>query len=204
MAMKLLGSRAAEERREAEAQAKIAKTESAEEARLRRRAQHEKAQREGLQAEEMRRLHLEEGVDTLDDDEADALTHLDALIGTPLAGDDILEAIPVCAPWAALSRFKYKVKLQPGQQKKGKAVREVLGRWTKDGSDPRRIDFQAQDTERIWPREAELIKCWRDVEIMGVIPVKQVRVMMAGGGADKGKGRGGKGGGRGGKGSKRR
>lgn len=204
MAMKLLGSRAAEERREAEAQAKVAKTESAEEARLRRRAQHEKAQREGLQAEEMRRLHLEEGVDTLDNDEADVLTHLDALIGTPLAGDEILEAIPVCAPWAALSRFKYKVKLQPGQQKKGKAVREVLGRWTKDGSDPRRIDFQAQDTERIWPREAELIKGWRDVEIMGVIPVKQVRVMMAGGGADKGKGRGGKGGGRGGKGSKRR
>lgn len=204
LAMKLLGSRAAEEKREADAQAKIAKTESAEEARLRRRAQHEKAQREGLEAEEMRRLHLDDGVDTLEDDEADVLTQLDALIGTPLPGDEILEAIPVCAPWAALSRFKYKVKLQPGQQKKGKAIREVLGRWAKDGSDPRRIDVQAQDTERIWPREAELIKSWRDVEIMGVIPVKHVRVMMAGGGADKGKARGGKGGGRGGKGSKRK
>uniref|UniRef100_A0A2D3UN01 Ribosome quality control complex subunit 2 n=1 Tax=Ramularia collo-cygni TaxID=112498 RepID=A0A2D3UN01_9PEZI len=204
LAMKLLGSRAAEERRDADAQAKVAKIESAEEARLRRRAQHEKAQREGLEAEEMRRLHLEEGVDTLDDDEAEVLTELDALVGTPLAGDEILEAIPVCAPWAALSKFKYKVKLQPGQQKKGKAVREILGRWVKDGSDPRRIDSQAQDTERIWPREAELIKGWRDVEIMGVLPVKTVRVMMAGGGADKIKGRGGKGGGRGGKGSKKR
>lgn len=204
LAMKLLGSRAAEERKEADAKAKVAQVESAEEARLRRRAQHEKAQKEGLQAEEMRRLHLEDGADTLDDDEADVLTELDALIGTPLAGDEILEAIPVCAPWAALSKFKYKVKLQPGQQKKGKAVREILGRWAKDGSDPRRIDSQAQDTERIWPREAELIKGWRDVEIMGVLPVKTVRVMMSGGGADKGKGRGGKGGGRGGKGSKKR
>lgn len=204
LAMKLLGSRAAEERKEADEQAKAAQKESAEEARLRRRAQHEKAQREGLQAEEMRRLHLEEGVDTLDDEEADVLTSLDALIGTPLAGDEILEALPVCAPWAALNKFKYKVKLQPGQQKKGKAVREILARWAKDGSDPRRIDQQAQDSERIWPREAELIKGWRDVEIMGVLPVKTVRVMMAGGGAEKGKGRGGKGGGRGGKGSKKR
>ncbi len=62
------------------------------------------------------------------------------------------------------------------------------------------------DGERVWPREAELIKGWKEAEVVGVIPVKSVRVMMSGGGAggEKGKGKGGGKGGRGGKGSKRR
>lgn len=205
LAMKLLGSKAGEERRQAESQAKAETKESVEDARARRRAQHQKAQREGLEAEEIRRLNLEEGVEALDEEEAAQLTQLDSLIGMPLPGDEILEAIPVCAPWAALSRFKYKAKMQPGQQKKGKATREILGKWTKDASDPKKIDSQAEDNERIWPREAELIKGFKEAEVVGVIPVKSVRVMMSGGGAEKGKG-GGRGGkaGRGGKGSKRR
>ena len=207
MAMKLLGSRAAQEKREQEAAAKEAKTESAEETRERRRAQHEKAQKEGLEAEEIRRLNLEEGVEALDDDESAQLTELDSLVGTPLPGDEILEAVPICAPWAALGKYKYKAKLQPGQQKKGKATREILGRWTKDASDAKKLDQSGQDKERIWPREAELIKGWKEAEIVGVIPVKSVRVMMSGGatGGEKGKGGGGKGGKGGrGKGSKKK
>lgn len=206
-AMKLLGSRAAEEKREAEAAEKAAKKESAEEARARRRAQHEKAQKEGLEAEEIRRLNLEEGVDELGEDEASALTELDALVGTPLPGDEILEAVPICAPWAALTKYKYKAKLQPGQQKKGKAVREVLGRWTKDAADPKKVDVSGHDSERIWPREADLIRGWKETEVVGIIPVKSVRVMMSGSGAGGEKAKGGKGGGkggRGGKGSKRK
>lgn len=207
IAMKLLGSRAAEEKREAEAASQAAKKESADEARARRRAQHERAQREGLEAEEIRRLNLDEGVEDLGEEEAGALTLLDSLIGTPLPGDEILEAIPICAPWSALNKYKYKVKMQPGQQKKGKAVREVLGKWTKDASDPKKLDPQSQDGEKIWPREAELIKAWKEAEVLGVIPVKSVRVMMSGGaGGEKGKGAKGSGGkgARGGKGSKRR
>ncbi|KJX94291.1 putative serologically defined colon cancer antigen 1 protein [Zymoseptoria brevis] len=206
LAMKLLGPKAAEEKREAEAKAAAAKVESAEEARARRRAQHEKAQEEGLRAEEMRRLKLAEGEagDDEDDHDADIFAQLDALVGTPLPGDEILEAIPVCAPWAALARSKYKAKLQPGQQKKGKAVREILGKWTKGMSEPKNVDNSAQDSERIWPREAELVKGWKEAEIMSVIPVKLVRVMMGGGGAGAEKRKGGKGkGGRGGRGKKR-
>lgn len=204
IALKLLGSKDAKGKQESEAKAAPPKAETAEEARARRKAQHDRAQREGLQAEEMRRLALEDVVDGLDEDTAAVLSNLDSLVGTPLPGDEILEAIPVCAPWTALSKYKYKIKMQPGQQKKGKAVREILGKWIKDGSDTKKIDHQSQDTERIWPREAELIKGWKDAEVVGIIPVKQVRVMMSGGSADKGKGgRGGKSG-RGGKGSKRR
>ena len=206
MAMKLLGSKVADEKREAEAAGEANQKETAEEARARRRAQHEKTQKEGLEAEELRRLNLEEGPEVFDEEEITTLTQLDALVGTPLPGDEIVEAIPICAPWAALTKYKYKAKMQPGQQKKGKAVREILGKWNKDVSDPKKLDQQSHDVERVWPREADLIKGWKEAEVVGIIPVKTVRVMMSGGqGGDKGKGGkgGGKGGGRG-KGSKKR
>ncbi|KAG8629016.1 hypothetical protein KVT40_002881 [Elsinoe batatas] len=183
--------------------------ETAEEARARRREQHIKAQKAGLEAEEIRRLNLDEGVP--DAEEGDEQTGslagiLDGLVGTPLPGDEILEAIPISAPWAALGKFKYKAKMQPGGQKKGKAIREVVGKWVKDASEPRKVDTKSEDIERIWPREAELVKAWKEAEIVGVVPVKTVRVMMAGGneGAKGGKGGKGKGGGRGGRGSKKK
>ena len=192
LAMKLLGSRAADERREAEEAEKVVQKESAEEARARRRAQHEKAQKEGLAAEEMRRLTLEEGAQDLDEEEVAQMALLDAFVGTPLPGDEILEAIPVCAPWTAMAKYKYKVKLQPGQQKKGKAIREILTVWNKAGGDKKNVDTSAQDKEMIWPREAELVKGLKEVEVVGIVPVKTMRVMMSGGagGAEK-KGKGG-------------
>ncbi|KAK1059839.1 hypothetical protein LTR74_012356 [Friedmanniomyces endolithicus] len=209
LAMKLLGSQTASERDQASTASQTAKTESVEEARLRRREQHQKAQRAGLEAEEIRRLNLEEGVETLDEDEVSAsaeyLSVLESLVAAPLPGDEILEVIPVCAPWSALAKYKYKAKLQPGQQKKGKAVREILGRWVKDGGDGKKVDAKSEDRERIWPREVELVRGMREVEVVGVIPVKSVRVMMGsgGGGGGDGAARGKKGGARGGKGSKR-
>lgn len=211
LAMKLLGSRAADERREEEAAAKVVEKESAEEARARRRAQHEKVQKEGLAAEELRRLTLEEGGQELDEEEAAQMALLDSFVGTPLPGDEILEAIPVCAPWTAMAKYKYKVKLQPGQQKKGKAIREILTVWNRAGGDKRNIDSSSQDKEMIWPREAELVRGLKDVEVVGIVPVKSLRVVIsggsAGGGGDKAKGgaksRGQKKG-RGGKGSKKK
>ena len=205
--MRLLGSKAGDERRQAEAAEKATTKETTEEARARRRAQHEKAQKQGLEAEEIRRLNLEEGLEELGEEEISALTQLDALVGMPLPGDEILEAIPICAPWSALAKYKYKAKMQPGQQKKGKAVREILGKWTKDANDAKKLDYRSHDPEKIWPREAELIKGMKEAEVVGIVPVKSVRVMMSGAsaGGDKGKGaKGGGKGGRGGRGGKRR
>jgi hypothetical protein len=137
---------------------------------------------------------------------------LDSIVGTPLPGDEILEIIPVCAPWNALGRYKYKAKLQPGATKKGKAVKEVLDRWKAASTKKGVVDETARDTERMWPREVELIKALKPEETFNVVPVGKVRVMMAGGtggnaaggGGGSKKGAGGKGkGGRGGKGSKR-
>ncbi|KAL2355093.1 hypothetical protein BJ546DRAFT_722189 [Cryomyces antarcticus] len=214
LAMQLLGSRAAEDKKEAEAATQRSKAEEAAFQKQRRREQHERAQREGLQAEQLRRLDLDPGIPPADDedDAAHATASLDAFVGTPLPGDDILEAIPVCAPWSALGTYKYKAKLQPGAQKKGKAVKEILARWTADLGDRRKVDDRSEDVERVWPREIELVKRWKDTEVINVVPVSKVRVMMSGGaagaqakagGGAAGGGKG-KGGGRGGKGSKRR
>lgn len=45
--------------------------------------------------------------------------------GAPREGETLEGALPVCAPYQVLAAYKYKVKLTPGSQKKGKAARQV-------------------------------------------------------------------------------
>uniref|UniRef100_A0AAQ4PCU5 Ribosome quality control complex subunit NEMF n=1 Tax=Gasterosteus aculeatus aculeatus TaxID=481459 RepID=A0AAQ4PCU5_GASAC len=59
-----------------------------------------------------------------DDKEAEDL--LTSLSGQPHPEDVLLFAVPVCAPYTALSNYKHKVKLTPGSQKKGKAARTAV------------------------------------------------------------------------------
>ena len=112
---------------------------------------------------------------------------------TPIA------AIPILAPWSSLTTYKYKVKLSPGSQKKGKALREILDSWitlgTKGGKGV--IDAESRDTGRMWPGEIERLREWRVEEVVGVVPVKGVRIVRGGG---LGGGMGGAGGGGGAKG----
>ncbi|KAF4450825.1 hypothetical protein F53441_6096 [Fusarium austroafricanum] len=207
----LIGATIGQKKAEAEAKAKVDREVELAAAKERRRAQHQRQQKETAEHEEIRRVMMEEGVEMLDEDEASQMTVLDSIVGTPLPGDEILEIIPVCAPWNALGRYKYKAKLQPGATKKGKAVKEVLDRWKAASTKKGVVDENARDVERMWPREVELIKALKPEETFNVVPVGKVRVMMAGGtggnasgGGSGKKGAGGKGkGGRGGKGSKR-
>ncbi|KAI8632920.1 hypothetical protein F5Y19DRAFT_419471 [Xylariaceae sp. FL1651] len=197
----LIGSSAGRQRAEAEARAKAEREAAVEAARERRRAQHNRQQREMAEHEEVRKLMLDEGVEILDPDEAANLSPLDALVGTPLPGDEILEAIVLCAPYAALGRCKYKVKLQPGTQKKGKAVKEILEAWKAASTKKGVVDEKSLDKERMWPREVELIKAIKAEDVINAVPVKSLKIMTSGstsgsGGGGQGKG---KGGGRGGK-----
>uniref|UniRef100_A0A665WAK6 Ribosome quality control complex subunit NEMF n=1 Tax=Echeneis naucrates TaxID=173247 RepID=A0A665WAK6_ECHNA len=59
-----------------------------------------------------------------EDKEAENL--LTSLTGQPHPEDVLLFAVPVCAPYTALSNYKHKVKLTPGSQKKGKAARTAV------------------------------------------------------------------------------
>jgi hypothetical protein len=202
-AQTLIGAAAGREKAEVENKARAAREAEAAFQKERRRAQHQRTQEQTAKNEEIRKLMLEDGIETPEDDEAEKMTALDEFVGTALPGDEILEAIPVCAPWAALGKYKYKVKLQPGAQKKGKAVKEILGRWTVDIGGKVKMDEESRDTERVWPREMELLRAWKAEECINVVPVSKVRVMVAGGmagAAAAGKGDKGKGGRKGGKG----
>ncbi|KAL0254987.1 hypothetical protein SLS55_009511 [Diplodia seriata] len=214
LALRLLGAKAAgtTEPSEQERLPKVSKEEELQAQKQRRREQHQRAQEKGKADEERRRAALEgalgEDNDPAVEEEAKQLFEqigIDAFTGRPLPGDDLVAAIPVCAPWSALASYKYKVKLQPGAQKKGKAVKEILGRWDAAFKEPRAFDKESRDVERIWPKEAELVKAWKETEIYGVVPVGKVRVMLSGGGGGSGGSSAkGKKSARGGRGSKRK
>ncbi|KAH0565781.1 hypothetical protein GP486_000826 [Trichoglossum hirsutum] len=179
LAMRFLGSTAAKEKAEEAEKAKVAKKQELAAQKQRRREQHERAAAKGMAQEEARRAMHEENTETLDDEEQLSTASLDSFVGTPLPGDEILDAIPVCAPWAALSRYKYKAKLQPGVVKKGKAVGEIVTSWVV-GGERRKIDEKSEDVEKMWPRENELIKSWRTSELTNTVPVGKVKVLMSG------------------------
>ncbi|KAL3480705.1 telomere recombination-domain-containing protein [Aspergillus californicus] len=204
LALRLLGANKAKaSKAAAEAEAKAKREKEAEETRKRRKAQHERA----AAAERKRQALFEEDGATAGDDydeetaaaEAADLEWIPALVGTPTVDDEILAAIPVCAPWAALGRYKYRVKLQPGAVKKGKAVKEILGRWVSETTTGKVKKEHAEDAgvsrgaaEKLRAREGELLKGWKDTEIINTVPVGKVRIMIGpSAGGDKGKGKGG-------------
>jgi len=67
----------------------------------------------------------------------DDTAEISKLTGKPLPDDVVLYALPVCAPYATLMQYKYRVKLTPGNQKRGKASKQCLEMFyrTDDGSD---------------------------------------------------------------------
>lgn len=212
LALRLLGAQSGPSAAETAAQEQHQKEEEAAANKQRRREQHLRAQATGKAAEEARRAAIsgdappaeEEG----DDEQLVAnLANLDAFIGRPLPDDTLLSAIPVCAPWSALSTYKYKAKMQPGSLKRGKAVKDILSKWDSAGKDAKATDKYSKDLERIWPREMELIRGWKEPEVVSVVSVPKVRVMMAGGRDGGGLGNAAKGkkkSARGGRGSKKR
>jgi predicted ribosome quality control (RQC) complex YloA/Tae2 family protein len=55
-----------------------------------------------------------------------SLSELDFFTGCPHPEDVLEYAIPVCAPYQTLAKYKYKAKLVPGTLKKGKALKQVM------------------------------------------------------------------------------
>ena len=65
----------------------------------------------------------------------DDTTEIEKLTGKAVADDILMYAIPVCAPYQALSKYKYRVKLTPGSQKRGKASKQCLEMFMKLDND---------------------------------------------------------------------
>lgn len=209
IALRLLGSKAGQENSTSEATSKAAKEAEALAQKERRREQHLKAQQAGKESEEIRRLILEEGIETLDEEEVAEMGMLENFVGSPLPGDEILDLIVVCGPWDAMGgRLKWRVKIQPGTAKKGKAVKEILGAWGQEISEREKrkrpgAGEEGYEEDTVARREGELIKGLREVEVVGLVPVGKCKVMVGGGEKSRGAGAAGKGR-RGGRGSKKR
>ncbi|KAL8994031.1 MAG: hypothetical protein Q9169_005891 [Polycauliona sp. 2 TL-2023] len=206
LALRLLGSAATRKIAE-DATAKAAKEEQVAAQKQRRRQQHVAATQRGMEEEETRRVNLEEGLEAADQTEIEALESLEAYVGMPNPGDEILDALVVCGPWDAIgTRCRWRAKLQPGSTKKGKAVREILATWTRVIAEREKKKKRPgagegnevmMEEEDIRKREGQLLQAIREAEVVGSIPAGKVRVVMgAEGSGGRGKGaakRGGRG-----------
>ncbi|CAD6501844.1 BgTH12-02090 [Blumeria graminis f. sp. triticale] len=177
-AQQLIGSTLGQEKANIKAVAKAAREAELEFHAARKKAQHLKSQKEAVEFEELRK-HMLEGEYEEDDVEENTM-NLENLVGMPNRGDEIVDMIPVCAPLTALRNYKYRVKLHPGAMKKGKAIKDILGKWLLDGEKKGMLDENSEDSEKIWPREMELLRGWKPVDISGVVPVSKVRVVTSG------------------------
>ncbi|XP_007565565.1 ribosome quality control complex subunit NEMF isoform X1 [Poecilia formosa] len=131
-------------------------------------ADEKKPQQEGGRGEEEEEeekpageQQQEEKEDEADQDNAgaeEAENLLTSLSGQPHPDDVLLFAVPVCAPYTALSNYKHKVKLTPGSQKKGKAARTAVLSFIK-----------AKDASA---REKDLFRSVKDADLSRNMPGK--------------------------------
>jgi len=96
----------------------------------------------------------EEEVEVVQDD----VNIMNSLTGLPVTEDELMYAIPVCAPYNALQNYKFKVKLMPGTTKKGKAVKTAINMFVHEKS--------------ISGREKDLLKIQKDTDTARNVPGK--------------------------------
>ncbi|XP_036107543.1 nuclear export mediator factor NEMF isoform X3 [Molossus molossus] len=82
----------------------------------------------------------------------------DSLTGQPHPEDVLLFAIPTCAPYTTMTNYKYKVKLTPGVQKKGKAAKTALNSF--------------MHSKEATAREKDLFRSVKDTDLSRNIPGK--------------------------------
>nr|XP_056708215.1 ribosome quality control complex subunit NEMF [Euleptes europaea] len=108
--------------------------------------------------------HLEEQPDEKEEQDQDqhaseeAETLLDSLTGQPHSEDILLFAVPFCAPYTTMTNYKYKVKLTPGTQRKGKAAKTAL--------------HSFMQSKEATPREKDLFRSVKDTDLSRNIPGK--------------------------------
>ncbi|XP_061700923.1 ribosome quality control complex subunit NEMF-like isoform X2 [Syngnathoides biaculeatus] len=120
-----------------------------------------KPQETAVEGEEAASAEQDEKEDDVDPDNPgaeEAENLLTSLTGQPHPEDVLMFAVPVCAPYSALSNFKHKVKLTPGSQKKGKAARTALLSFMK-----------AKETS---VREKDLLRSVKDADLSRNMPGK--------------------------------
>lgn len=163
--MEILGSTKGVERRAAAEKAAEEKKQREEQIRRERKRRQQEAEKKRLQDLER---EDEEGVD-----QSSMGFPTDRLVDRVQPGEEIIGVVPFFAPWQALQKVKYKVKVQPGAVKKGKAVKDVirciLGA---------KVDATAQNTDFPWPSELDFIKTLKEADVVLQIAVPKVKLTL--------------------------
>ena len=94
--------------------------------------------------------------------------------------DEVLDIVPVFAPWPALLKYKYKVKIQPGTAKKTKTMNEIL-RYFMSG----KVDTSYLDKEMSWPNEYEILKTLKSQDLVLALCVDKLKITIPGQNANK-------------------
>ncbi|KAK7835940.1 hypothetical protein U0070_004031 [Myodes glareolus] len=94
----------------------------------------------------------------VDDTHDDKENLFDSLTGQPHPEDVLMFAIPICAPYTTMTNYKYKVKLTPGVQKKGKAAKTALNSF--------------MHSKEATAREKDLFRSVKDTDLSRNIPGK--------------------------------
>ena len=76
---------------------------------------------------ELEQLLAEPSIAELPEARRAALCAQDTLTAVPSEGDELMYALPVCAPYSVLASYTYKIKLTPGSSKKGRAAKHAVG-----------------------------------------------------------------------------
>ncbi|XP_062108859.1 uncharacterized protein LOC133819592 [Humulus lupulus] len=117
-------------------------------------------------ASEMDKVVMEEDdIHEIGEEEKEKLNDVDYLTGNPLPSDILLYAVPVCGPYSAVQSYKYRVKITPGNAKKGKAAKTAMNLFS--------------HTPEATVREKELMKACTDPELVAAI-VGNVKITAAG------------------------
>lgn len=101
------------------------------------------------------------------------------LLAAPNKTDKIIDCVPIFAPWSALNKFTYKVKLQPGNLKKGKTVADIIEVF-------KRHTKELQKEEADWYDSANLIELINQPDFMMSLTASKFKVGN-GNGNDKSK-----------------
>ncbi|XP_022760737.1 nuclear export mediator factor Nemf [Durio zibethinus] len=115
---------------------------------------------------ELDRVAMEEDdVHEIGEEDKGRLNDVDYLTGNPLPSDILLYAVPVCGPYSAVQSYKYRVKIIPGNAKKGKAAKTAMNLFS--------------HMPEASNREKELMKACTDPELVAAI-IGNVKITAAG------------------------
>ncbi|KAK9384741.1 hypothetical protein V1515DRAFT_582649 [Lipomyces mesembrius] len=178
--MKILGSTKSEQRQLLE-QDRLARRAAREQELLDQKRKEEEAALQNRvrrkEATETQRVPVRADVLLANDAEEIAeIVPYDRLVARPSREDNLLAAVPICAPWPALHKVKYKVKLLPGVGKRGKTLKKCQQYFV--GGMSSLVDKNSRDVERCWPKEVFLIDALTDAEITLPVGVAKFRAAI--------------------------